>query len=434
MKTGAVRGLDEVLLIADRNAEVRVAVRSLVRPNRCRIAEAADGSSVLRLAQECRLRAVVLGELEGGFGRSLDLIRCLRKANQRPAVFLYPECSSEEAVIAALRERVEDYFARPDLAGLAAAVNRQLNDDAGEAAWCMVGSSEKMRAVRRYLDKLARADCPVLITGETGTGKELAARTIHESSTRAAAPFVAINCAAIPDALFESEMFGSERGAFTGAVTRREGKLVEASGGTVLLDEIGEMPLLAQAKLLRTIETKQVVRLGGSAGVPLNLRFLAATNRPLEDMVKNGTFRADLFFRLAVTRVELPPLRQRREDIAELAAHFISDLNRRMRGQIEGFTGAALSRLACHDWPGNVRELKNLMEALAVETDRGTIGEESFPAWFGGGVADVGVDERTAIVAALEELRWNKSKAAAKLRWSRMTLYRKLAQHKIAAS
>ncbi|MEZ5351553.1 MAG: sigma-54 dependent transcriptional regulator [Bryobacteraceae bacterium] len=398
------------------------------------ILEAGNAVDAARLAEEHRICLAIVGEFGRGFPDSLGLIRRLRRAPGHPPAILFPASSSEEQVIAALREHVDDYVRSPDLNALADSVERFLAlKQPPPTAAGMVGSSGAVVRARDYLSKLAHSDCPVLITGETGTGKELAARTIHDRSGRANAPFVAVNCAAIPESLFESEMFGSERGAFTGAVCRRDGLLAGARGGTVLLDEVGELPLTMQAKLLRTIETRQVVRLGGTAGIPLDLRFLAATNQPLEDMIRIGKFRADLYYRLAVTRVELPPLRERPEDIAELAAYFVRDLNRTTHVDIAGFDPEALAALVSHAWPGNVRELKNLIEAVAVETAVGTIGKSDFPSWFGRPLADVPaeVGERTAIIAALEQSHWNKSQAAANLRWSRMTLYRKLARHRI---
>ena len=270
--------------------------------------------------------------------------------------------------------------------------------------------------------------------GETGTGKELAAQAVHKHSARAAAPFVAVNCAAIPDSLFESELFGYERGAFTGAHARHEGKLAQANGGTVFLDEIGDMSPYAQAKLLRAVEDRRVERLGGNGGISVNVRVVAATNQPLERMVGDGRFRRDLYFRLGVTRVTLPPLRERLEDLASLAAHFLKQLNRAMGRSLTRFAPDAAALLAQYDWPGNVREFRNLIEAVAVEKYTGEIGSRDLPEWFTALVCGSSAPpaERDRIMDALESSRWNKSKAASRLRWSRMTLYRKMAQYSIS--
>jgi len=353
-------------------------------------------------------------------------------------VILYLSATSEEIAIQAMRLRVTDLFRQPNCDALLNAVQRQLEDTAdppaeGLAA-ILVGGSPTVKRTRDYLAKVAATDSNVLIMGETGTGKELAAQAVHKHSARAAAPFVAVNCAAIPDSLFESELFGYERGAFTGAHARHEGKLAQANGGTVFLDEIGDMSPYAQAKLLRAVEERRVERLGSSGGININVRVVAATNQPLERMVGDGRFRRDLYFRLGVTRVTLPPLRERLEDLASLTTHFLKQLNRTMGRSLTRFAPDAAALLAQYDWPGNVREFRNLIEAVAVEKYTGEIGSRDLPEWFTALVSGSSAPpaERDRILDALESSRWNKSKAASRLRWSRMTLYRKMAQYSIS--
>jgi DNA-binding NtrC family response regulator len=302
----------------------------------------------------------------------------------------------------------------------------------------MVGMSRAVQAVRAYIAKVAASDSHVIITGETGTGKELVAELIHEGSRRRAAPFVCINCPAIPDGLLESELFGWERGAFTGASASHPGKLKLADGGTVFFDEIGEMSPYAQAKILRVIETKTVYRLGGRQSISLDVRIVAATNQDLEHLVAQGKFRRDLFFRLSVARIDLPPLRERRQDIPLLLDHYIREVNARTGAGIRGVTGEAVEALIQHDWPGNVRELRNLVEAAALETPRDTIGLAALPGRFTKAApaprpsAEVTTEsEQDQLLSALFLTNWNKSKAAQRLRWSRMTLYRKLAKYHI---
>jgi len=242
--------------------------------------------------------------------------------------------------------------------------------------------------------------------------------------------------------LLESELFGYERGAFTGAQASRDGKLKLADGGTAFFDEIGDMSPYAQAKVLRVIETKEAYRVGGTRSVPLNFRLIAATNQDLEPLVAQGKFRKDLFFRLNVVRIHLPPLRQRRHDIPPLVDHYIRDLNRRLGVAITGVTAAALEALVRYDWPGNVRELKNLLEALAVDRPSGKIfrtklpehvrqwsreSEEAEPDY-------ENASERDRVLSALFSTNWNKWKAAERLHWSRMTLYRKMAKYQITRS
>jgi transcriptional regulator with PAS, ATPase and Fis domain len=230
----------------------------------------------------------------------------------------------------------------------------------------MVGDDPAFLHVLQVLRSVADTNSTVLVTGETGTGKELVASAVHKASKRAEKPFVALNCAAIPDALIESELFGHTRGAFTGAVAAREGRLLAASGGTLFLDEIGDMPLAAQAKLLRVLQDKMVTPLGADRGVPVDVRIVAATHRDLEDMVEKGQFRRDLFFRLSVIRVELPALRERQEDIGALARHFLVHTAANVGRTVSELSDEAVALLAEHAWPGNVRELANVMERAVV--------------------------------------------------------------------
>src|SRR5437867_2722237 len=226
----------------------------------------------------------------------------------------------------------------------------------------MVGASAIMRTVRARIAAAMRSDSTVLITGETGTGKFLAAELIHLGSSRGARPLTVINCAALPDALLESELFGHERGAFTGAVTGYPGKLKLAEGGTVLLDEIGDMSDVSQAKILSTLDSRSVVRLGGRMVVPLDIRIISATNRNLEQMVQASRFRRDLFYRINVVRIMIPALREHSEDIPDLIRHFIVSLNRQFEQAVEGLSKEALEYVQSYDWPGNVRELRNFLE------------------------------------------------------------------------
>jgi transcriptional regulator with PAS, ATPase and Fis domain len=298
----------------------------------------------------------------------------------------------------------------------------------------MIGASSEIEEIKAYLTKAASTESNVLITGETGTGKELAAELIHIKSKRHQNPFVCINCAAIPDELFESELFGYERGAFTGAHGFNQGKLKMAEGGTVFLDEIGEMSPYMQAKILRAIESKTIQRLGGKGNVSLNVRFIAATNQDLEAGVTDGKFRKDLFFRLNVVRVHLPPLRERKEDIPSLLHYYLQEWNSRTGTQVEGFSDEALESLLRYDWPGNIRELRNLLEAVFVSPPLQWISFNDFPKPFRrhlGNDQGKGEDECDRLLVALSSTNWNRSEAARKLQWSRMTLYRKMAKYHV---
>ena len=291
-------------------------------------------------------------------------------------------------------------------------------------------------AIRSYLQRVAQTASNVLITGETGTGKELIAELIHRNSARAAKPMVCINCAAIPDTLLESELFGYERGAFTGAHASQDGKLKMADGSTLFLDEIGDMSAYAQAKMLRVLESKQIQRLGSMKAQQIDFRLIAATNRELDSLAKDDGFRRDLFFRLNVARIHLPPLRERKEDILPLADFFRREYNQKFRMETASFTSQAEQALLSHDWPGNVRELKNTIEAAFINMEPEAT-QVSMPTLFCQVLdrkEEAGVGEVERILLALSQTRWNRSKAAEKLHWSRMTLYRKMARYQISSA
>ncbi|BCR06741.1 hypothetical protein DESUT3_38100 [Desulfuromonas versatilis] len=245
----------------------------------------------------------------------------------------------------------------------------------------MVGSSAGMREVFRKIDLYAASDAPVVVTGETGTGKELVARALHDQSPRHRGPFVAVNCSAISEELLESELFGHEKGAFTGAVRTHRGRFERADRGTLFLDEIGDMPVHTQAKLLRALEEGRIERVGAEAEQKVDVRVVAATNVTLEQAVGQGRFRADLYHRLSVLRIHLPPLRQRPEDIPHLAEHFLAMFNRKYAKQIRRLTPDALHLLQSYLWPGNIRELRNVLERVFVETQAEVIGARAFAEW-----------------------------------------------------
>lgn len=301
----------------------------------------------------------------------------------------------------------------------------------------IIGQSAVMCELKREMVQIAKSASTVLITGETGTGKELAAEFIHANSSRRKQPFLCINCAAIPDSLLESELFGYAKGAFTGADEYRDGLLVSANSGTIFLDEIGDMSLCAQAKILRVVERREVCRVGSNRGVQLDIRFIAATNHDLEAMANFGAFRKDLFFRLNVARIHLPPLRERCEDILSLWCHYCSDLTNRTGAFTPEFSEEFLRCLQTYGWPGNIRELKNAVEALFLKNLPEKVGVEHLPRHLRGIIesrADLSQQERDALIKALFSAKWNKSEAAKKLHWSRMTLYRKIAKYQISAS
>ena len=314
----------------------------------------------------------------------------------------------------------------------------------------IIGTSPQIEHVRLLIDKVAPCEARVLITGENGTGKELVARWLHAKSNRAAAPFVEVNCAAIPSELIESELFGHERGAFTSAIKQRRGKFEQADGGTLFLDEIGELPLLLQAKLLRALQQGEVQRVGSDTPIIVDVRVIAATNRNLREEVSEGRFREDLYYRLNVIGVEVPSLRERREDIPVLATAFLERFALANRKEIKGFTPQAMDALLKYSWPGNVRELENAVERAAILCLGEYISERELPMAVSSalkngdapalaelpGTASVEpvsmtLDEmeRAAILRTLQDTGDNKSEAARRLGITRATLHNKLRRY-----
>ena len=394
---------------------------------------------------------LICGDSPGDGARTFKLMQQLRDLCPCLPIIFVATHSSEDLAVRALRAGVSDYVAQPfRVEELVAAVSRVLGRpnppparfvaeprDAGEDAdGQMVGNSAAMREIKSCLARIAAADSNVLITGETGTGKELAAQFIHRASPRRNKPMVCINCAAIPDSLIESELFGFERGAFTGALCKTAGQLERADGGAVFLDEVGEMSPFAQAKILRVIEGKEINRLGGRAAIRLNVRFVAATNQDLEKLTAEHRFRQDLYFRLNIVGVHLPSLRERRDDLPDLFHHYIAEMNRRFRRTVVGFTEDAYNRLLAHSWPGNIRELRNLLEAIFVNLPQEDVTHVDLPIEFSRRIsdaADTPASERDRLLSALLCTKWNKSKAAKQLHWSRMTIYRKIAKYRLCA-
>jgi DNA-binding NtrC family response regulator len=369
---------------------------------------------------------------------AMAFIARLRAVEPFVPVIVVADCSSEALAVAAIKAGVNDYFGEPVDQGAMVVSLRNLTgtrsvlDDEPPAFAAMVGVSGAIRAAKLSLARVAASDTSVLITGETGTGKELVAQLLHQHSRRRDKPFVSINCAAIPDSLLESELFGCERGAFTGADRTRPGHLTAAAGGTVLLDEIGEMTPYAQAKILRALDTREIYRLGSIHCTRLDIRVAAATNQDLDRRVDEGAFRQDLYYRLNVSRISLPPIRERREDIPALLDHWVGEMNRVFHRNVLGFTAQALQQFLEYTWPGNVREIKNVVESAFVDLPPRPVAFLDAPESIRARVARARATqatERYRLVSALAATNWNVSRTARQLQWSRMTLYRKLARY-----
>jgi DNA-binding NtrC family response regulator len=306
-----------------------------------------------------------------------------------------------------------------------------------------VGASLAIRRVYQLLDKVARTDLPVLITGQSGTGKELVARELHDRGPRAAGPFVTVNCAAITETLFESELFGHERGSFTGAWNQKRGRIEVAAGGTLFFDEIGEIPQQTQVKLLRFLQEREFERVGGSGPIRVDVRIIAATNRDLPSAIRAGQFREDLFYRLNVVPVALPPLRERDGDIDLLAYHFADEVSRSL-GRSKRLSAEALAVLRAHSWPGNVRELENAVERALVLAESDVVGVADLPAEILGGATGsatpppeedldlrrrIAVLEKEILARALVRAGGDLGQAADLVGLKRAVLTRKLRQH-----
>jgi DNA-binding NtrC family response regulator len=377
----------------------------------------------------------------------LDVIKKIRWFDKRVPIILITRFSTESRAISALRAGVSDYFKVPFSSAILVqrifrlfadsefeTPGNNRPDNAGLISRQLIGESKCMQEIKNYLDKVARADSNVLITGETGTGKELSAETIHIKSPRCTNPFVCINSAALPETLIESELFGHERGAFTGAITEKPGKFELAGSGTVFLDEIGDMNHYAQAKILRSLESKEFFHLGGKRPVLFNARIIAATNKDPVQLIEEKRMREDLYYRLNVARVHLPPLRERKDDIPSLILHALKRLNRKFGCNILGLTDDAMASLIRYDWPGNIRELFNLLEVVYINLPSRPVDFIDLPQPVKMQMKATRmhtIDERKKIVSTLVKTNWNKSTAAQKLNWSRMTLYRKMTKYNI---
>jgi DNA-binding NtrC family response regulator len=366
----------------------------------------------------------------------LAALHTLRALDPHLPIIVVAERTSEELAVHALQLHATDYFRVPfdphvviEAVVHLVPVTRAAAAPPGPA---LVGSSQAIRDLREYVERIAGSQTSVLITGETGTGKDLVAQLVHHASPRRSKPYVSINCAAIPDSLIESELFGCERGAFTGADAARPGHLAAANGGTVLLDEIGDMTPYAQAKVLRALDTREIYRLGSTRKLPLDIRVVAATNQNLEQLTDEGRFRRDLYYRLNVSRIRLTPLRERPEDIPTLVDHHLAELNQRYGRAVAGFTAEAMQQLLEYEWPGNVREMKNVLEGAFAELPPRPVTFLDAPAAIRRSLQPAGAPshhERNRLVSALAATNWNVSRAAEHLHWSRMTVYRKLAKY-----
>ena len=372
----------DILLVEDKESLRRV-LRLTLEQAGYRVAESPDARSAAVEIARTRFR-LILTDLRMPHGSGLDVLRAARTADADVPVVVMTAYGSIDEAVQAMKDGAHDFLQKPvDSNHLLLLINRALEQARLRTEnvllreeWSrrygfprIIGESDSIKRAVGETQRVSPTEATVLLLGESGTGKELFARAVHHLSPRRDQPFVAINCAAIPETLIESELFGHERGSFTGATERRPGKFELASGGTIFLDEIGELPLNVQGKLLRAIEEKIVDRIGGRVPVPVDIRIVAATNRDLQSAAEQGEFRRDLYFRLAVFPVEIPPLRERGDDVLLLARHFAAQFGRELRKREAVLSEAALAMLQQHHWPGNVRELENAIERACILAD-----------------------------------------------------------------
>jgi two-component system, NtrC family, response regulator AtoC len=443
------------ILVVDDERNIRTLCSRVLAGDQIEVHGVGTGKEGLQTADEVSPDLVLLDlrlpDMDG-----IDVLRALKARHAETAVIIITGFGQIQSAVEAMKAGATDYLEKPfeHLDKLKLAVSRALEEvrarreiqrlhrlqEKEYRVDQLIGESEGTRRLRELIGKLARSEAAtILIHGESGTGKELVARGLHYESSRRDSPFMEVNCAAITETLFESELFGHEKGAFTDAKAAKKGLMELADRGTLFLDEVSEMSLNSQAKFLRVLQERVLRRVGGTRDIKVDLRIIAATNRPLEMRVKDGQFREDLFYRLNVIPIHIPPLRERRDDIMPLARHFVIDANTRFHKSIKGFTPEAERLMVGYQWPGNVRELRNLIERLVILGSSEFIEPQHLPVQFAtqvrqAVVPEVSTDEprtlaeveRAYIGQIMQRVESNKSKAAKILGISRQTLRKKL--------
>ncbi len=450
-----------VLLIVEDDTIVRRTF-SLLLQDDYELVLAEDGIKALEVIRQ-RVVDLMLIDLNLPMMDGFETMKMARKLDSELGFIVISAMDRAEDAVQALKLGAYDYITKPfDENDLLTTIKRYIDGlklkrkvfllseelESKHTYGEIISKSSKMRAIFGVINKVSSTSSGVLIAGESGTGKELIARAIHNNGIRAAAPFVAVNCGAVPYELMESELFGHEKGAFTGAHVKKIGKFEYADGGTIFLDEISTMPLGLQVKLLRVLQERSFERVGGNITVSVDIRVIAATNTDLEDAVSKGEFRDDLFYRLNVVPITLPPLRERVEDIPILIDHFIAIFNRKYKKAIPGISNEALQAMVSYNWPGNVRELENMIERLMVYvSDLSQIGVEDLPEDFFFSDSDAAITgkqaesddgdfrqackdfEKRFILKVLKKTKWNRNKTASELKVHRNTLLSKMREY-----
>ncbi|HMU43103.1 MAG TPA: sigma-54 dependent transcriptional regulator [Ignavibacteriaceae bacterium] len=443
----------ERILVVDDEEIIRESLSYILKKEGFYVEEAANGKIALDKFRENSFDLVIT-DLEMPVMKGVELMEQVKTLNVQTAIMVITAFGSLETAISALRNGASDYILKPvEFDELIIKVRKllelksllienkilrqevQRNYDYEN----FVGKSESMKNIFNIIQTVADSESTVLISGNSGTGKELVARALHFNSRRKGKPFIAVNCGAISENLIESELFGHKKGAFTGAITDKEGLVKAADGGTLFLDEISDMPLLLQVKLLRTIQEKEYMPVGTTQAIPVNVRFIASTNRELKDEVASGKFREDLFYRLNVIDIHLPSLKERKEDIPLLANHFLDKYRKEMNKSIIGINTEAMKSLVEHEWKGEVRELENVIERAVIFCKEDFITQKDLPSGIVSSnmsiddgaaskslVESVQIYEKGIILDALQKFNFNKDKTAEFLQLGLSTLYRKM--------
>jgi len=443
------------VLVVDDEASHRIMLRAVLRDEGYEVAEAADGGEAVA-AVEQEPFDLVLMDLRMTAMDGIEALAEIRRVSPLLPVLIMTAYASVKTAVEALKAGAFDYLTKPlDIEELKIVIakaleyyhlhqeNRSLKERLGDRFDFsrLVGHSRKMRELVDTLSLVAPTDATVLILGESGTGKEIVANAIHQNSHRSQQPFIKVSCAALPETLLESELFGHEKGAFTGAIARREGRFQLAHRGTIFLDEVGEMSMTIQTKLLRALCEKEIEPLGGARSLKIDVRVITATNRELAKEVREGRFREDLYYRLNVVPITVPPLRERKEDIPELAMHFFDIFCRKNRKELKNISPKTMDQLLRHDWPGNIRELENCIERAVIMARQEILVPEDLPPELRSSLPDQGNEicfsagvslahlERTLILKTLKDAGDNRTRAAEILGINRRTLQNKLKEY-----
>ena len=446
------------ILIADDDASIRFFLGELLKKEGFEFDFAGTGAEALERLKKNTYSLVLLDEKMPNMS-GIEVLRHIKSEGYPMPVIMVTAYGSKELAMRAIRDGAYDFFTKPvDIGIVRTVINRAIEkyelqreienlkteNLKGILRDEIIAESEEMKQAVELAMKVAATDVTALITGESGSGKELIARAIHKMSDRKDNPFVSVNCAAIPETLLESELFGYEKGAFTGAAKQHMGKFERASKGSIFLDEIGDVSPGLQAKLLRVLQNKEIERLGGTRPIKVDMRFISATNKNLDSAVRDGSFREDLLYRVKVFEIKVPPLRERINDIPILSDYFVKKYSRTMGRNVKGISASAINFFLRYNWPGNVREMENLIQRAIILEDTDTVREETVKGLIfnntvqaehgGSGVKErveaiKSEEEKKLIINALAEARWKRMEAAARLGISRKSLFNKMKKY-----